>query len=44
MRAGQLDLRATQMEHGKLQFRVMDGEVDSNSVEVRCRPSSSALL
>lgn len=26
---GQLELRAAQMEHGKLYLRVIDGEVDS---------------
>ena len=35
MRAGQLKLLAAQTDHGKLYFEVIDGEIDSNSIEGR---------
>ena len=41
LRAEQLGLRAVQMEHCKLYFRDIDGEIDSNSIEGRYLPSSS---
>ena len=42
MRASQLDLRAAQMDHGKLYNGIIDGEIDSNSIEGRYPPSSNA--
>lgn len=36
-------MRAAQMEHGMLYLRVVDEEVDSNSLEGRYLSSSSAL-
>jgi hypothetical protein len=42
LRASQLKLKAAQMEHGILQNGVIDGKTDSNSIEVRYLPSSSA--
>jgi hypothetical protein len=41
MRASKLELRAAQMEHGKLCLGVIGGEIDSNSIEGRYLPSSS---
>lgn len=41
MKATQFELRATQMEQDKLQLRVIDGEVDFNSIEIRYLPISS---
>jgi hypothetical protein len=35
IRAGQLELRAAQMEHDKLCLRVIDGKIDSYSLEGR---------
>jgi hypothetical protein len=32
MRAGQLELSAAQMEHGKLYVGIIDREVDTNSL------------
>jgi len=43
LRAGQLELRGVQMDHGKLHFRNIEGEVDSNSLKGRYLLSSSAL-
>jgi hypothetical protein len=37
---GQLDLRETQIEHRKLEFRVVNREVNTNRLEVRYLPSS----
>ena len=42
VKIGQLELRAAQMEHGKLKLRAIDREVDFNSLEGRYLPSSSA--
>lgn len=38
-----MELRADQMEHGKLQFMAIDREINSNSIEDRFMPSSNAL-
>ena len=40
---GQLELRAVQMGHGKLQLGVIDREIDTNSLEGRYLPGSSTL-
>ena len=40
-RVDQFELRAAQMEHGKLNLGVMDGERDSNSIKGSYLPSTS---
>lgn len=42
MRAGQLELRETQMEIASYNLGAIDGEVDFNSLECSYLPSSSA--
>lgn len=44
LRAGQLELRASSMKHGKLKLGLIDREASANGLEGRYLLSSSAIL